>query len=1002
MQAESFERLYSNLNPQQQKAVDLIEGAVMVIAGPGTGKTQVLTLRIANILRRTNVEPENILALTFTESGVSAMRKRLVSIVGEVAFRVNIFTFHSFANFLIQSYPDEFETVLSYSAITELEQVEILQNILDKHSFKHIKPVGEPYFYLRAIQSAISELKRENISTQKFAQALKEALTEFEAIDDLYHQKGRYQGKMKGVYQKQLRQIEKNQDLLQVYHAYQNTLQQQQYYDFDDMLLYVIREFESNQDFLLQMQEQYQYILIDEHQDTNRAQNRIIQLLASYYQNPNVFAVGDAKQAIYRFQGASLANFLRLKQLFPAAQTINLVNNYRSTQLILDASQALNANHVSTHTSLAETQLQAQLISKQTQIRVVDLPNFFAEYHFVADDIEEALSTGISPEEIAVLARNNADLYQLTSILEHKKIPYVLESSRNILQEIPVKRFILLLETVAHIGDDTPLVSLLSLNLLPMHPIDVYQLKQQAEAQQQSLWQTMASITRKSTGFIQPAKLQQAYQTLLGWQKLSQTQTLDQVFSQILLESGFLHKQPDIKLNTYVLGLFANLYQQVNLKLEKQPNYSLKEFLDYLRLLDGHGLSIKSQLQIGQSSAVRLMTAHAAKGLEFDRVYILNVYDGKWGNKRGGFVRFELPYRQLQIIEDSTTTEDKNADDRRLLYVALTRARQQAILSFSQQRLDGTAQIPSQFITEIGDDYVNWQDTTDFENKFSSDLSQIFLPSTSLNTQKYQAELKEFVKETFDRNGLSATALNAYLSCPWRYYFQQIMRLPQEKSLPLILGNVIHQIIHQFLLHPDTYPTVQKLLTGAEELLNRQPLTSVEKADVLQKINQMLPTYFSQRMQNWNQLNKSELWVSGIGIGGDIKLKGKIDMLEPVGTAEYRVYDFKTGKPKSRNVIEGKTKSSDGNLKRQLVFYQLLMNRYQGGRMKMVEGVIEFVEPTSAGQIKSESFVISSEEEQELEATIIDVANQIRTLSFWEKTCEDPGCLFCGLRQMMA
>lgn len=999
MNKQTFESLYQQLNQQQKQAVETLDGAVMVIAGPGTGKTQVLTLRIANILLKTDVNPENILALTFTESGVAAMRKRLVSIIGEVAFRVNIYTFHSFANYIIQSNPDQFSEILSFESITEIEQVELLQNILEEHSFQHIKPVGDPLFYIRALQTGITELKRENITPKDFAAAIQASLAEFESLDDLYHEKGRYKGKMKGQYQKQLKQIEKNQDLLKAYDLYQKQLKKQHLYDFDDMLLMVIHAMQSDEDFLLQLQEQYQYILIDEHQDTNKAQNKIVQLLASFYENPNVFAVGDAKQAIYRFQGASLTNFLRLRHLYPQAQVINLEENYRSTQLILDASQSLHSNHTS-HSELLDTPLKAQFEHNETTINLVDLPNYYAEYHFIAEDISQAISSGTPAEEIAVLARNNADLYEMTRVLAEKKVPFVLESSRNILQEIPVKRFLLLLETIAKIGNDEPLLALLNLNILSVHPVDVFTLRQLAKENQQSLWQTLETLTPKSKQFHNPEKLIHVYKQLLNWHTLSQEQTLDQVFAKILLESGVLKKKDDFSGNNQQLGVFVTLYQQVGLKLQKQPDFSLSQFLEYIQLLNQHGLSLKGQLQIGQKSAVRLMTAHAAKGLEFDRVYILNVYDGKWGNKRGGFVRFELPYHLLGIT-DTTTVEDKNADDRRLLYVALTRARYQATVSYSQQKLDGSSQVPSQFLTEIGTDFITPQATSSFEDSFSQDVDQIFISSLTKDTHTYEEELTNFIQEQFDTVGLSATALNNYLTCPWRYYFQNIMRLPQEKSLSLIMGNVIHQTIHRYLIHPHTFENSDQIIEEAISQLEKQPLTEVERKDLTHKIKEILPHYYQEKMVAWNKDNQSELWISGVGIGTDIKLRGKIDMLEPLGNSEYRVYDFKTGKPKSRNVIEGNTKNSDGNYKRQLVFYQLLMNRYLGGRMKMVEGVIEFVEPTPAGKLKSESFTISQDEQQQLEETIIRVAKEIRTLDFWDKKCDDPNCEFCTLRQMM-
>ena len=182
--------------------------------------------------------------------------------------------------------------------------------------------------------------------------------------------------------------------------------------------------------------------------------------------------------------------------------------------------------------------------------------------------------------------------------------------------------------------------------------------------------------------------------------------------------------------------------------------------------------------------------------------------------------------------------------------------------------------------------------------------------------------------------------------------------------------------------------------------IEKQPLTKVQLEALKKKGQEVFESYFPI-MQEWPEKVESEVKISGVGIEPDIKLTGKLDMIMPVGSSEFKVYDFKTGKPKSRNWIEGKNKNTTGDYKRQLVFYKILMNAHLGGVRKMVEGVIEFVQPTDSGQFKSESFVITPEETQELESVIVTVANEIRNLEFWNRRCDDEECEYCELRDMM-
>ena len=258
---EKFKERYENLNTEQKKAVDAIEGPVMVVAGPGTGKTEILTLRIGNILEKTDTSPENILALTFTDAASGNMRKRLASLIGSPAYRVNIETFHSFCNGVIQNYPEYFEEIIGSGNITEVEAMAILEKLIDELPLDILRPWGEPFHYAKDIYKKIAELKREGLNPKEFSDLVEKEEKKFKSRNDLFYEKGAHKGKMKSEHKEFEKVLQKNKELSLVYEAYQKELRKERLYDWSDMIMEVLSELRKNGDLKLILQENYQYIL---------------------------------------------------------------------------------------------------------------------------------------------------------------------------------------------------------------------------------------------------------------------------------------------------------------------------------------------------------------------------------------------------------------------------------------------------------------------------------------------------------------------------------------------------------------------------------------------------------------------------------------------------------------------------------------------------------------------------------------------------------------------
>jgi DNA helicase-2/ATP-dependent DNA helicase PcrA len=417
---QAFLKQYAILNEGQKKAVDTIDGPVMVVAGPGTGKTQILTMRIANILRLTDTEPENILALTFTESGVQSMRGRLSGLIGSMAYQVRITTFHGFANDAIQAYPESFPDIIGATPITDVDQIKLLESLIAESSLQVLKPFGDTMYYLRSILAQINTLKREGVTPEEFSVIVEKAQVVFDNDEDKIHAKGAHVGKMKSAYKDQEKMLAKNRDLLAIYRQYQELLREKKHYDFSDMILSLLGAMREDGELLLQLQEQHQYVLVDEHQDTNNAQNKILELLVNFHDSPNLFVVGDTKQSIYRFQGASLENFFYFQHLYPSAQMVTLTHNYRSSQAILDSAESLLAG---------EEPLLSQAPHESRPVSVSEHADSVSEHVWVGREIAQKISEGVPAEEIAILFRNNTDAEQIAHVLEKLDVPYRIESN---------------------------------------------------------------------------------------------------------------------------------------------------------------------------------------------------------------------------------------------------------------------------------------------------------------------------------------------------------------------------------------------------------------------------------------------------------------------------------------------------------------------------------------------------------------------------------------------
>lgn len=984
-----FEKAYAGLNAEQKEAVDTIEGPVMVVAGPGTGKTQILTLRIARILLATDTKPEQVLALTFTESGVRAMRERLREHIGIAAYRVQIHTFHSFANSLITLHPDMFPRIIGGIPLHDVERAHILETCLLEENLQHLRPYGDPLFYLKSVGRAIGDFKREAITPEMLEERVRLERAAFDVLPEKVHMKGAHKGKVKGEYITLEKKLERNSDLVAVYRRYEQEMRSRKRYDFDDMIIEVVRALRESESFRQEVSEQFQYIHADEHQDANGGQNAVLELLATGVDLPNIFVVGDEKQSIFRFQGATLDNFLYFKKIFPEAVLIPLLRNYRSTQPILDAVQSL-IDHAPGDETLRIPLTAEAKHATPTPIVYAEADSESDEEWYVAQEVSSLIAGGVSPGDIAVLYRNNADALPIQVALMKKGVRSHIQSDNNSLRDPYVQSLLALLRAVTYMGDDLYLPDVLHIPSLQLPPLDVFKVLRGAARMKISPWKVISESQLLSqcgvTGHLPFGKL---FDSLLHWQQLSRRESLPILAERIFRESALLDEILCLTDFGEHLAHVRGFLRTLGTLLERNHSASLVEVMEWIERHEVHGIAVHPEGRTSREHVVSLMTAHRSKGLEYRFVFVTGVTNGEWGNRK------RPQYFHLPGILGSDHDLD---DERRLLYVALTRAKERVIVTYAKQ-VDDTDVPRAVFLDEIDERLVTKHTVVHAD---SLELERERFGGADATT--HSDDMKELVRTALADQGLSVTALNNYLSCPWKYFYVNLLRVPQAKEKPMLFGSAIHDALRYFF---DAYRKGTDVSTEAvvgyfTESLQHLPLSDREIDELLEKGSVLLPGYLAEYENSFVRDTFPEHALTAeFVLEGEEKpllLRGTLDRMDILKNGDCVVIDYKTGKPKTRNEIEGKTKNGTGDYKRQLVFYALLLERSLEKR-HMDKGILDFVEPDPKGKYHREEFAVTKEEKSALEEIIQQVAEEILALAFWNTNCENKDCEFCRLRQ---
>jgi DNA helicase-2/ATP-dependent DNA helicase PcrA len=1018
-----FREEYELLNEKQRLAVDTIEGPVMVIAGPGTGKTQILASRIGKILLETDVFPRNILCLTYTDAGVVAMRKRLLQFIGPDAYKVNIYTFHAFCNDVIQENLFLFEKT-ALDPVSDLEQIQLFKELIDSFPKNHLlkRYRGDVYFEVNNLKSLFSTMKREGWTPATISQKIDEYLADLPNRDEFIY-KRKYKEFNAGDLKKdkiadEKERMEKLRAAVDEFDRFQQLMHKKNRYDFDDMINWVIKAFEENKNLLANYQERFQYILVDEYQDTSGTQNKLVELLISYWDKPNVFVVGDDDQSIYRFQGANVENMLDFAGNYKNdLLTVVLTNNYRSTQPILDVSKTLINRNEERLVKKIEG-LSKELLSSNKLISQLTNKPIIQEYETqrqemigIASQVRKLVKQEVLPGRIGIIYKENKYGVELAQYFKQLDIPVFSKRHLNILELPLAQKIILLLKYLASEHDipysgDEMLFEILHFDWFGIAPVKIAKLTMEVADRRynenktsirQLLFEKANTPAKDLFTINLDEGLKKASQIIEELIKDVSNITMQTLFENMIRKAGALSHIMQSADKHWQLQILTGLFDFVKDETHRNPFIKLQELVNLVELMEKEEIPLPLVQVSGSDKGINLLTAHGAKGLEFQYVFLAGCNASYWEKKRKPGGGYKLP--------DTMFTSKSSANDeeelRRLFYVALTRAEQHLYLSYSKFKNDGKELEPSMFIAEIQDEHPLPAEKVIIDQEVLSEFSALhFGEAGAPEIEKIE---EEYVSRILEKFSMNVTALNNYLKCPLEFYFKNLIRIPSPKNEATEFGSAVHHALEKLFRKmqegsKEKFPPLEEFIADFEWYMHRhrESFTKEQFDRRMEYGREVLSNYYDKYINSFNKIVAIERNIRNVMIKG-VPLKGKLDKLEFDGKS-VNVVDYKTGDP-DKAIPQTKGPSdkdpNGGNYWRQAVFYKMLVDNYEQKDWKAVSTEFDFIEPDKKKNYRKEKLIVKPEDITTVTQQITSTWEKIQNRDFYTG-CGKEDCHWCN------
>jgi DNA helicase II / ATP-dependent DNA helicase PcrA len=1081
------------LNDQQQKAVDCIDGPLLVLAGPGTGKTQLLSARVSNILQKTDTLPQNILCLTFTESAALNMRTRLLDIIGEAAYDVHISTYHAFASDIITRYPESFEKIDLETGkdsrmerpIDELTQLQTLKPIIDSLPFD--SPLRSAKHYIKSLLSTISDIKQASLRPDdiskiansnialtatlqpeldqilskhsRMPRKASEALQLFEQIHDVLQTHAQsYSLAAEGLAEledalHQATQLEstkpltawknswlhKNESdqytytnsevhqkllaLAAVYQTYQQTLEESGQYDFDDMILKTIDAITNQPELRYNLQEQYQYILLDEFQDTNKAQFQLVIALADHPVHegrPNIMAVGDDDQGIFAFQGADISNMTSFLKSFRDVPVVNLTENYRSHHDILHVAHNI-ADQIESrlHHNIAGVtktiQAASTYLPKKAEIAQHEFDSQAAEYGWIADKIAELITKkGVSPSEITVIAPRHAILEPLVTFLNKLSIPVSYEKRENILTTPHMQAIFLFAQLLQAIQNNHQekaselFPRVLSLDFWNIPISDIWAINWQYASQWKSdRFTPWPELALKSETLHQPISFilqlalkveQHPLEQVLDYITGAQPFTLEDgseylcPFKQFYFPAAAEHSQAlnFIEIISHLSVLRSHLRAQQ--KTQDQLLTLNDLLLFFTTYEEAEQPLINTHPVLQSTSAVTLQTVYKSKGLEYAHVFLPAMNDQVWGSSaRKNSNKIALP-NNLEYVRLDSSNEDTR---KRLLFVAMTRAKYGLYVTNHTFTDAGKSTLPVKYFQQTTEQDIRKNGVFPSHSAIiqptKRDIMQI---ASDIETSWFTRHtyitptLSSLLQQKLERYMMSPTHLNSFINLqyggPQSFLLNTILRFPQAQSMSSIYGDALHRTLEIVQAEASAGKTMlEGALLTFRRIIESSYMPENDKKYCIDKGTHTLQSYLAFKGDYFKEHSAQievDFRFEGVTYHG-ARLTGKIDRLElDENNQTATIIDFKSGNPSK------KWQNSITHLQyqQQLYFYRLLLEKSNSFKDYQVIGAkIEFIEPFQKDEIVQPlEQVFDQEHYDEFKKLLLAVWKHVQSLNF--------------------
>jgi DNA helicase-2/ATP-dependent DNA helicase PcrA len=961
-----------NLNQAQRAAATHEAGPLLIVAGAGTGKTTVLINRLAYLILDKEVSADEILLLTFTEKSAGELEERADKLLPYGYVDLWIHTFHGFCERILRSHALDIGLNPDFKLLSATDQWVLVRKNLARFDLDYYRPLGNPTKFIHELLKHFSRLKDENIPALEYLQYAEGLKADADGQPD--------------------QEAERLRELAGAYQTYNQLLLDEGVLDFGDLIVYALKLFKERPAILKLYREQFKYLMVDEFQDTNWAQYELVKMLAAPHNNLAV--VGDDDQAIYKFRGASISNILQFKDDYPKAREIVLNDNYRSRQAILDHAyrfiQHNNPNRLEEKLGLDKKLKAARPLTALTEapVQSFSLPDETTEAAWVADKIESWAQSGAAWAEMAILVRANDSADIFVKELSRRNIPNQFVSLKGLYYKPIVLDCLAYLRLLDNYHESSSLFRVLNMETFKVAYADLVTINKFAR---NKVWSLYEAITKAA---VIPDLRSETIAHLEFLRQLVEKHSLlvkdwapSRIFVRFIYDSGLL-KTLDRDRDQLIFSYLNQFYRKLKKLEDAAPDLRLKEALEAFNLELEAGESGALAMEADDADTVKVMTVHAAKGLEFNYVCVANLVDKRFPTINRGE---RLPIPEALVRERLPEGRDLHLEEeRRLFYVAATRAREVLCLTGARDCGGARAKKPSRFLEEMG------VMPAELDRTSVADLeAEVLLLDQPVSEAEAEA-LKPHLPGRF-----SFSQLAAYSTCPLQYKYAFIMKIPAPEEKPsLTFGRVLHNVLYDFLL---------PLLPGNNRL-QASLFVESEEAPVLPSKDRLLEIYNTrwnpdgyantEEREKYHRKGKKiiETFYEQLSVEalpqilflekdfslrlGEFVLKGKIDRLDRLPDGNVEIIDYKTGTPKDK--LEYKDK-------RQLLLYQLVAEQLFGLKVQ----ILSYYYLENGAKF---SFIAKPADLEKLQAEILEEIKAIQALQFSPSPSEM--CKFCDFNSI--